>query len=134
MAGTGRNSYAKVTDYVGATGAFTVADWLSMDGTAAGTNPHATAAYIFVCDGYKHPAGIQFDEAIMSAILAKAEMEFDDISSPIPGLSHNEKFYKLDLPAAHAQDARSAPKRLGQMMGGSGRPGPTRTWTNPTYS
>jgi len=134
VAGTGLNSYAKVTDYVGATGAFTVADWLAVDGSAGGTNPHATAAYIFVCDGKKHPAGAQFDVAIMSSILAKAEMEFEEISSPIPGLSHNEKFYKIDLPAAQATDARSAPKRLGQMMGGAGRPGPTRVWKDPTYS
>jgi len=130
-AGTGRNSYAKITASA-ADGELTVADWLSSDGSAAGTNPGATGAYVMVCDNYKHPAGPQFDEVIMSAVLAKAEMEFERVSSPIPGLSHNEKFYKVDLPAAHQQDARSAPKRLGQMMPSSGRSGPSRNWIPPT--
>ena len=134
VAGTGRNSYAKVTNYTGASGKFDVTEWLALDGATVGTTPHATAAYMFVCDGKKHPAGAQFDVAIVSSILAKAEMEFEEISSPIPGLSHNEKFYKIDLPAAQSADARSAPKRLGQMMGGAGRPGPTRVWKDPTYS
>jgi len=133
VAGTGINSYAKITGSTAA-GVLSVAGWLALDGVSAGTTPHATAAYIFVTDNYRHPAGIQFDEAILSAILARAEMEFEEISSPIPGLSHNEKFYKIDLPAAHRQDARSAPKRLGQMMSSSGRPGPTRSWKNATYN
>lgn len=127
VAGTGLNSYAKVTDYVGATGAFTVADWLSIDGSAGGTNPHATAAYIYVTDDYKHPAGPQFDEAILSACLAKAELEFEDIQ-----MGYNEKFHKIDLPQAQQIDARSAPRKLGQMVPGSGRVARGRVWNDIT--
>lgn len=131
VAGTGRNSYAKITDFTSVDGKLTVTKWLALDGVTTGTTPHATAAYMFICDNYKHPAGIQFDNAVLSACLACAEFEFEEVSSPIPGLSNNEKFYKIDLPAARLQDARSAPKRLGPMMPASGRPGPTRTWKNP---
>jgi hypothetical protein len=34
--GTGKNSYAVITDYASATGVFTVADWLAIDGSAGG--------------------------------------------------------------------------------------------------
>lgn len=125
VAGTGEGSYAKITDYTGSTGVFTCAKWLALDGVATGTTPSATAAYIYVTDNYKHPAGSQFDEAILSACLAKAELEFEDIK-----MGYNEKFYKIDLPAAQAINARSAPRKLGQMVSGSGRRTNERTWND----
>lgn len=127
VSGTGINSYAPVTDYAGSTGAFTVADWLSCDGSAGGTNPSSDASYVFVTDGYKHPAGAQFDEAILSACKAQAEMEFEDM----PGFM--DKFLKLDLPDAHKIDGRSGPKSVGIMKsGGQGRQH-WRTWSNVTH-
>jgi len=123
VSGTGLNSYAKVVTYTGSSGAFTCANWVALDGTSVGTTPSATAAYIFVTDNYKHPAGPQFDEAVLSACLAKAELEFEDIK-----MGYNEKFYKIDLPTAHAIDARSAPRKLGQMLSGSGRSTNERIW------
>jgi len=115
IGGTGRNSYATVTDYTGATGAFTVADWLSCDGSAGGTDPDATSEY-FVTDGTTHPAGMQFDEAILGACLAKAELGFEDLQ-----VGYMNKFLELDLKNAWMLDARSAPKKLGCMLPGTQR-------------
>lgn len=116
VSGTGINSYAKVTDYTGATGAFTVADWLAINGSAGGTNPSATASYIFVTDGYRHPAGAQFDEAILSACKAQVEMNFEGVATGAV-----DKFLKFDLPEAHRIDGRSGPKSVGMMKSGNRR-------------
>jgi hypothetical protein len=130
VAGTGKNSYAKVTDYVGATGVFTVADWLAIDGSAGGTNPDTTAAYMFITDNKKHPAGAQFDGAILSACLAQAELEFEGEDL----MGRMDKFLKLDLPAAHAIDRRSAPKKLGQIMPGTRTHRYKRVWNDVAYN
>jgi len=125
VSGAGRNSYAKVTDFDsddGNSAVFTVAKWLAADGTTTGVSPALNSIY-YVTDNYKHPAGPQFDEAVLSACLAKAELEFEDIK-----MGYNEKFYKIDLPTAHAIDARSAPRKLGQMLSGSGRSTNERIW------
>jgi len=127
IGGTGRKSYAEVTDYDGGTGAFTVADWLSVDGSAGGTDPDATSEF-FVTDGTRHPAGQQFDEAILSACLAKAELEFEDLQ-----VGYMQKFLQVDLPRAWDIDARSAPKKLGKMMPGK-REHLERTWNDVTIS
>jgi len=112
ISGTGKTSYAVVTDYTGATGVFTVADWLYQNGAAGGTDPGANSVYI-VDSGEVHPAGLQFDQAIVSACLAQTEQEFTDVKR-----GYMEKFLSVDLPAAYAIDARSAPRKLGV-----GRPG-----------
>lgn len=119
--GTGRNAYATVTDYTGASGTFTAADWLG--GVA---DPAANSTY-FVCDSDKHPAGMQFDEAILAACLAKAEMEFEDLK-----LGHMNKFLEKDLPEAWRIDARSAPRKLGVMLPGTRRTGYERIWNTVT--
>ena len=46
LTGTGAGSYAQITDYVGATGAITVADWLDEFGNAGGTDPVATDTFV----------------------------------------------------------------------------------------
>lgn len=129
VAGTGIGSYAKITASSVA-GALTVADWLSLDGTAGGTNPATTAAYMFITDNKKHPAGAQFDDAILSACLACAELEFegDDLSGRV------EKFLNLDLPEAHRIDRRSAPKRLGPILPGTQRHGRERDFNSVEYN
>ena len=108
--GTGQNSRAVVTDYVGATGVFTVADWLSLGDVAGGTDAGEGSIY-YVCDENKHPAGMQFDEAVLSACLAKAEMEFEDLN-----LGYVAKYHEKDIKRAWEADVRSAPRTLGPML------------------
>lgn len=43
--GTGKGSYALVTDYAASSGTITVADWLDEDGNPGGTNPAADSGY-----------------------------------------------------------------------------------------
>jgi len=118
MAGTGRGSRAEVYDYTGASGKFDLVDdkWLAADGTTTGTSPDSEAVYYVDPINNKHPAGIQFDEVILSACLAKTEMEFEDVN-----LGFMSKYLQKDLPAAHAIDMRSAPRKLGIMRSGTGR-------------
>lgn len=113
ISGTGRTSYAVVTDYVGTTGVFTVADWLFADGTAGGTDPAASSVYVVEPADNTHPCGMQFDPAIVSACLAKAEEEFADVKH-----GYLEKYMNIDLPQAHAIDGRSAPRKLGKGRSG----------------
>ena len=119
ISGTGRNSYALVTDYVGSTGVFTVADWLSINGAAGGTDPSTDSYYVVTPPTALHPAGVRFDNYIKSACMAQAEEEMEDLT----GRGFVEKFYKVDLKMAHNLDARSAPRRLGSMNKG---------WSDPT--
>jgi hypothetical protein len=113
ISGTGVTSYATITDYVGSTGVFTVADWLFASGAAGGTNPATSSIYYVEESDNVHPAGMQFDNAIISACLAQAEIEFSDVKR-----GYLDKYLANDLPQAHAIDGRSAPRRLGV-----GRPG-----------
>lgn len=100
--GTGRGSWALVTDYTGATGTFTVADWLKADGSAAGTNPAANSIYIVQPKNNLHPAGLKFDEIIKSACLSEAEQYFPKIEA-----GHIERYVQKALPKAYETDARS---------------------------
>jgi hypothetical protein len=108
ISGTGKTSYATVTDYVGTTGVFTVADWLFVDGTAGGTDPAASSVYYVEPADNTHPAGMAFDNAIISACLAKTEEEFADVKH-----GYLDKYLSNDLPQAYATDGRSAPRKLG---------------------
>jgi hypothetical protein len=107
VSGTGVGSYAVITDYTASTGTFAVAKWLAVDGSSTGVSP-ATSSIYYLYDGYTHPAGIAFDQAVLSACLAVAEQEFEDLQ-----LGYVERFYKVDLPLAYQLDARSAPRKLG---------------------
>ena len=46
LTGTGAGSYAQITDYIGATGKLTVADWLDQYGNAGGTDPAAASTFV----------------------------------------------------------------------------------------
>jgi len=128
VAGVGIGSYAKVTGYTAASGKFDVVDWLTVNGVAGGVNPHATEAYMFVTDGYRHPAGAQFDEAVLAACKAQAEMDFEDAAA-----GSMDKFLKFDLPNAHKIDGRSGPKSVGRMKSGSRAVHHWRQWDNVTH-
>lgn len=114
ISGTGKHSYATVTDFTGAACVFTVADWLHLDGSAGGTDPDNTSIY-YVETSDTHPAGLQFDDAILSACRAQAEIEFTDVKR-----GYIEKYQQYDLPAAQVIDGRSAPRKMGVMGSGSG--------------
>ena len=98
------------------------------DGEAAGIDPDSTSVYYIEPAFNKHPAGLLFDNVILSACRAQTEMEFDDVQA-----GYVQKFFSVDLPLAQAADRRSAPRTLGKMgRGGLRQSG--RSWTNPPYS
>ena len=100
--GTGRGSWALVTDYTGSTGSFTVADWLAADGSAGGTDPAADSIYVVQPLNNLHPAGIKFDEVIKASCLSEAEQFFKNIQG-----GHIERYVQKALPKAYEADARS---------------------------
>jgi hypothetical protein len=97
IAGTGRGSYATVTDYTGSTGTFTVADWLN-----SLADPAADSIYFVQPANNMHPAGAKFDEVIQASCLAEAEQYFENISA-----GHIERYTQKALPKAYDADARS---------------------------
>jgi len=130
ISGTGKNSYATVTDYVGSTGTFTVADWLSIGGIAGGTDPDSTSIYYVEPASNLHPAGLKFDEAIKAACLAQAELQVEDIAA-----GYMDLFLNVSLKAAWNKDANSAPRTLGSMYKGRRFSGiRERTFATRTYT
>ncbi len=112
ISGTGKGSYAKVTDYAGSTCVFTVADWLDISGGAGGVDPDATSIYTVEPANNLHPAGFRFDRAILKACLAEMEQSSEEMVS----IRHQEEYYKITLPAAYKLDVRSAPRSLGNLL------------------
>lgn len=120
VSGTGIGSYATVTDYTKTGGKFTVADWLDEEGAAGGTDPAADSVYVVQPAANLHPAGFIYDDLMLAACLARTEMDAQD--------EHMDNFWQdqyrgMALPAAHKMDAKSAPRKLGNM---DGRTGPVR--------
>lgn len=108
--GTGKYSYATVTDYAKDTGTFTVADWLDEEGGAGGTDPESGDLYIVQPAANVHPAGFRFDNVIETACKARAQMETQDA-----GDFWIQEYRSIALPEAWRLDGRSAPRRLGPM-------------------
>ena len=100
--GTGRGSYATVTDYTGSTGTFTVADWLTPAGAAGGTDPGEDSVYYAEPANNLHPAGMKFDEVVKASCLSEAEQFFSKIEA-----GHIERYIQKALPKAYEADARS---------------------------
>jgi len=128
VSGTGKNSYANVDDYTGGTAQFDVVDWLFISGAVGGTDPAASSVYVVEPVNNLHPAGYRFDEIILAACMAKAEMEFEDIAG-----NYVEQYHKKSLTEAFRIDARSAPRQLGSMNLGE-RHARERTWTDVEYN
>ena len=112
--GTGRNTYALVTDYTGATGTFTVADWLG------GADPAANSVYYVEPLNNLHPAGLKFDEVVKASCLSEAEQFYSKIEA-----GHIERYIQKALPRAYEADARS---RMFTKIGRN--PSPEREWLN----
>ena len=108
----------------------TVADTtLTFTGKLSGeTTPTTTSVYMLEPPGNNlHPAGFRFDDVILTACLARAEMEIEDLAAGWTALYKGEKLIE-----AKQLDARSAPRKLGYF--GNGRPSRIeRTWADVTY-
>lgn len=113
IAGKAKNARGEVTDFTGSTFTVTVNNWLGIDDTAdAGEDPtdSTDSAYYMEPLINLHPAGFRFDQAILAACLAQAEMEIEDITAGFV-----EKYMKKALPQAWRIDTRSAPRKLGSL-------------------
>jgi len=132
IAGTGIGSYAVVTDYTKSTGTFTVSDWLDEEGTAGGTDPSTDSKYLVVPADNLPPTPLAYDEYVLSACLAKCEMEAEDIEL---GTRNVEYWQNTALPAAWELDRKSAPRKLGKMSNGTQCPmAGRRMWNNVTFN
>lgn len=120
--GTGRGSYAIVTDYTGSSGTYTVADWLKSDGTAGGTDPAADSVYVVEPLNNMFPSPAKFDEVVKASCLSEAEQFFSKIEA-----GHIERYIQKALPKAYEADARS---RMYTKIGA--RPPYVRTWQKVT--
>ncbi len=107
VSGTGKGSYAVVTDFVKSTGVITVAAWLDIDGASTGTNPGNTDEYRLLPINNLQPAGFAFDRVIRMACMAAAEAELDDA----PNLWEGK--YNTALTSAYKIDSRLAPRTVG---------------------
>jgi hypothetical protein len=116
ISGTGKGSYATVTDY--ASGTFTVADWLDIGGNAGGTDPDNTSKYLVEPAASLLQTPLALDDAVREACLAKAEMEAEDGEL---GNSHIMYFNEVALPGAWVLDANTAPRKLGPWTNGPSR-------------
>jgi hypothetical protein len=110
--GTGRDETATVTDYTGSSGTFT---FTALSGSST---PDTTTVYTVEPAANLHPAGHQFDGAIMSACKAAAEMDQQDEHMDT---FWTEAYHKKALLNAFKVDKRSAPRRLGSMNRGTTR-------------
>lgn len=97
ISGTGRGESGIVVGYEGSTGTFSV---LGTGGTFT-TVPDTTSVYIVEPPNNLHPAGQKFDQAVLSACMAKAEQKFENIQA-----GHVEEYLQKDLPQAWKADAR----------------------------
>jgi hypothetical protein len=102
ISGTGKTETATITDYAAATDTFT------FTALSGGSTPDATTKYIIESVTKTHPAGYQFDNAVISACFARAEMEREDVQA-----GWTQMYKQVDLPAAHILDKQLAPRKLG---------------------
>jgi hypothetical protein len=127
MSGTGKRSYGVVTDYDGSSGEFAVADWVG--GSA---DPDTDSIYYVEPVDNTHPAGIQHDRAILSACLARAEVEVDACKDQ----GYMTMYYQHDLLQSKLIDQKAAPRTLGRLSFGTHLERRTqwRTWKDVTTS
>ena len=114
--GTGRGSYATVTDYDGTTGEFVVAAWLKSDGTLTGTSPGADSEFaVKPIHPYYQPAGFAYDGTVEAACLAACEIYGGDRTFDTHA---TDLFFKVKLPQAQAVNRRQHPHTVGRMTEG----------------
>ena len=102
ISGTGKSETATVTDFANVTGTFT------FTALSGGATPDATSRYIVEPATRTHPAGYQYDNTIISACLARVEMEQEDLAA-----GWTQVYTQKDLLAAHNHDKTLVPRSLG---------------------
>ncbi len=117
LAGTGAGETITLTGSTGASGTFTFA--------IGPTTPDTTSVYIVEPASNLHPAGIEFDDAITAACLARMEMELEDVQTD----TWLQDYHKRALPDAHRIDAKLAPRKLVRSKGMMRE----RVWDDVTY-
>ena len=117
LVGTGAGETITLTGSTGSSGTFTFA--------TGPTTPDTTSVYMVEPASNLHPAGIEFDDAIMAACRTMAQMELEDAE----GDNWIQDYHRRALPDAHRIDARSAPRRLMRNRDITYE----RTWDDVTY-
>ena len=130
LTGTGAGETATITDYTGSSGTF------AFSAMSGGTTPDSTSVYMVEPASNLHPAGIDYDDAILAACRAMAQQELEDAE----GDNWLQDYHKRALPDAHRIDARNTPRKLIRnrsgrydRMYGYGSVQPNRVWTDVTY-
>lgn len=118
LAGTGAGETITLTGSTGASGTFTFA--------IGPTTPDATSVYIVEPASNLHPAGIEFDDVVLAACRAMAQMELEDAE----GDNWVQYYYNSALPSAHKIDAKLSPRKLVRSKGIVHE----RTWDDVTYT
>lgn len=128
ISGTGKGSWAIVADYTSDSGKFDIVDddWLKANGDTEGTHPETGSVYVVTPVANLHPAGFRFDQAVLAACLAQAEMEVEEIVA-----GWVQKYAQKALPKAYAIDVRSAPRKLSTIKRYPGRQGARLDVTTP---
>uniref|UniRef100_A0A6M3KYY5 Uncharacterized protein n=1 Tax=viral metagenome TaxID=1070528 RepID=A0A6M3KYY5_9ZZZZ len=119
LAGTGAGESTVLTGSTSSSGTFTFA-------LNAITTPDATSVYMVEPASNLHPAGIEFDDVILAACRATAQMELEDAE----GDNWIQYYYNSALPSAHKIDAKLSPRRLVRSKGIKHE----RTWDDVTYT
>ncbi len=124
ISGPGELETATVIDYDKTTTTFTFS-------ALSGASTPTTASYYTVEPALnQQPAGFMFDETILAACLARAEMEINDV---VAGWVQN--YNQIALPQAHLIDARLSPRKVSPPFSRYGIRGKReRTWTAATYN
>lgn len=119
LAGTGAGETTTLTGSTGASGTFTFA-------LNAITTPDATSVYMVEPASNLHPAGIEFDDVVLAACRAMAQLELEDAE----GDHWLQDYHKRALPDAYKLDARLAPRKLARSKGIIRE----RVWDDVTYN
>lgn len=117
LVGAGAGETITITGSTGASGTFTFA--------TGPTTPDTTSVYMVEPASNLHPAGIEFDDAVLMACRAMAQLELEDAE----GDHWLHDYHKRALPDAHRIDARSAPRKLVRTKGIIRE----RVWDDVTY-
>lgn len=107
--GKGVGETATITDFDQGTNKLTFAG-----GMSGSTTPDTTSVYSIEPVSNLHPAGFRFDDVILTACLARAEMEVEDLAAGWANL-----YTTMKLSEAYKIDARSAPRKLGYFGNGA---------------
>lgn len=125
VGGTGQNGTATVTDYTGSSGKVDFSGGLS-----TGVTPDTTSVVILEPVNRTHPAGFQFDDVIIAACKARAELEIEDLGS-----TWTNYYSSKGIPKAYERDARLAPRKLGKdVYGLKASRTVERTWKDVSFS